>query len=123
MPATLSLPFDVARRGGSAARSQGRLGATCRSRTADLDGAQAATGLVEERERGRGGATGAPLVEERERGRGGATLDQVILGAWDELTAHASVACPVCRGKMVPRYGSEPVPVGGRCRRCGTTLG
>jgi hypothetical protein len=107
MPATLSLPFDVARRGGSADRSQGRLGATCRSRTADLDGAQAATGLV----------------DERERGRGGATLDQVILGAWDELTAHASVACPVCRGKMVPRYGSEPVPVGGRCRRCGTTLG
>jgi tRNA(Ile2) C34 agmatinyltransferase TiaS len=53
----------------------------------------------------------------------GRTLDDVLVSAWEELTGHASVACPVCRGTMEPRYGSESRPVGGRCRRCGSTLG
>jgi hypothetical protein len=51
------------------------------------------------------------------------TLDDLISGAWQELCAHHSVACPVCGGSMAPRYGSGARPVGGRCRRCGSALG
>ena len=51
------------------------------------------------------------------------TLDHVISGVWDELAAHRTVTCPVCRGQMAPRYGSGSHPVGGRCRRCGSSLG
>jgi hypothetical protein len=53
---------------------------------------------------------------------GGPTLDDVVSGAWEELTAHAVVACPLCDGKLVPEYGSHARPIGGRCRNCGTTL-
>jgi hypothetical protein len=58
--------------------------------------------------------------------RGGETprrLDEVLTGAWDGLAAHHSVTCPVCSGSMAPRYGSGAQPVGGRCTRCGSTLG
>jgi hypothetical protein len=55
--------------------------------------------------------------------RGRATLDDVLVAVWDGLAAHHSVACPVCSGSMAPRYGSGAQPVGGRCRRCGSTLG
>ena len=55
--------------------------------------------------------------------RGGQTLDDVLSSAWDGLAAHRSVTCPVCHGSMAPRYGSGAQPVGGRCRRCGSTLG
>jgi hypothetical protein len=55
--------------------------------------------------------------------RGGLTLDDVLSAAWEGLAAHSSVTCPVCSGSMAPRYGSGPQPVGGRCRRCGSTLG
>lgn len=51
------------------------------------------------------------------------TLDDHISGAWEDLVGHRSVTCPVCTGPMVPRYGSGARPVGGRCRRCGSTLG
>jgi hypothetical protein len=51
------------------------------------------------------------------------TLDHLISGVWDELSAHRTVSCPVCHGQMAPRYGSAALPVGGRCRRCGSTLG
>jgi hypothetical protein len=150
MPSTLTLPFDVAvpRRDEPTDRSRGRLGAPRRGRPARPDDGrcrpQSAAPLVEDPVRERGEATGEPSVATSEppvaesvrecgevtgvplvagAAHGGATLDQVILGAWNELTAHTAVACPVCRGKMVPRYGSESLPVGGRCRRCGTTLG
>jgi hypothetical protein len=53
----------------------------------------------------------------------GDTLDHLISTVWDELTAHRTVSCPVCHGHMAPRYGSGAVPVGGRCRRCGSSLG
>jgi hypothetical protein len=56
-------------------------------------------------------------------GRGGRTLDEVIVGVWEDLTAHHAAACPVCGGSMRPRYGSGPTPVGGRCSGCGSTLG
>jgi hypothetical protein len=51
------------------------------------------------------------------------TLDDLVLGVWEGLSSHHTVTCPVCRGKMDPRYGSGARPVGGRCRRCGSTLG
>jgi hypothetical protein len=53
---------------------------------------------------------------------GGPTLDEVVSGAWEELTAHAVVECLLCAGELVPEYGSHARPIGGRCRRCGTTL-
>jgi hypothetical protein len=55
--------------------------------------------------------------------RGRLTLDEVLSAAWDGLAAHHSVTCPVCSGSMAPRYGSGAKPVGGRCTRCGSTLG
>ena len=53
---------------------------------------------------------------------GGPTLDDVVAGAWEELTAHAVVECPLCDGELVPEYGSHARPIGGRCRNCRTTL-
>jgi hypothetical protein len=53
---------------------------------------------------------------------GGPTLDAVVSGAWEELTAHAVVDCPLCEGELVPEYGSHARPIGGRCRSCGTRL-
>jgi tRNA(Ile2) C34 agmatinyltransferase TiaS len=55
--------------------------------------------------------------------RGGLTLDELIVGVWEGLAAHHTVACPVCGGAMTPRPGSGPAPVGGRCRDCGSALG
>ena len=54
--------------------------------------------------------------------REGRTLEDVISGAWEELSAHRTAACPICTGVIEPRYGSGPSPVGGRCRRCRTEL-
>jgi hypothetical protein len=51
------------------------------------------------------------------------TLDEVLSGVWEGLSSHHTVTCPVCSGKMTPRYGSGARPVGGRCQRCGSTLG
>jgi hypothetical protein len=53
---------------------------------------------------------------------GGPTLDDLIVGAWEGLTAQASVACPVCGGEMEPEYGAHTRPVGGYCDSCGTVL-
>jgi len=54
--------------------------------------------------------------------REGPTLEDVLSGAWEELSAHRAAACLVCNGAMEPRYGSGPSAVGGRCRRCRTEL-
>ncbi len=51
------------------------------------------------------------------------TLDDLVTGVWEGLSTHHTVTCPVCSGKMTPRYGSGARPVGGRCGRCGSTLG
>jgi hypothetical protein len=56
-------------------------------------------------------------------GRGRRTLDDLIVGVWEDLTAHHAVDCLVCGGPMRPRYGSGAAPVGGRCAQCGSTLG
>ena len=55
--------------------------------------------------------------------REGPTLEDVLSGAWEELSAHRAAACPICDGVMEPRYGSGPSAVGGRCRGCRTELG
>ena len=54
--------------------------------------------------------------------REGPTLEDVLSGAWEELSAHRAAACPICDGVIEPRYGSGPSPVGGRCRSCRTEL-
>ena len=54
--------------------------------------------------------------------REGRTLEDVLSGAWEDLTAHRTATCPICDGAMEPRYGSGPSAVGGRCRSCRTEL-
>ena len=76
-----------------------------------------------------GGASDAPGGDTRHdappaaEGRGRRTLDELIVGVWEDLTAHHAAACPVCGEAMRPRYGSGPAPVGGRCTGCGSTMG
>jgi hypothetical protein len=55
--------------------------------------------------------------------REGRTLEDVLSGAWEDLTAHRAATCPICTGLMEARYGSGPFAVGGRCRDCGSELG
>jgi len=50
--------------------------------------------------------------------REGRTLEDVISGAWEDLTAHRTAACPICSAEMTPRYGSGASAVGGRCTKC-----
>lgn len=65
------------------------------------------------------GDDGAPILVRDAR----QTLDDLIVGAWEGLSAHRSVECPVCRGTVRPRYGaSATAPLGGRCDDCDTTL-
>lgn len=52
----------------------------------------------------------------------GRTLEDLLLGAWEDLSAHRAATCPVCDGAMEPRYGSGPSAVGGRCRDCRSDL-
>jgi hypothetical protein len=54
--------------------------------------------------------------------REGRTLEDVLCGAWEDLTAHRTAACPICDGAMEPRYGAGPSAVGGRCRSCRTEI-
>ncbi len=54
---------------------------------------------------------------------GGATLDDLVSGAWEGLSAAASsTACPVCRGELEARWSAGAGVVGGRCRDCGSEL-
>ena len=54
---------------------------------------------------------------------GGPTLDDLVVGVWEGLAASRTVACLACgEASMTPRYSAGPVPVGGRCRNCGTTI-
>ena len=56
------------------------------------------------------------------RGYGERALDDVIVRAWEELTAHRTVRCPVCGGEMDPEYGAQARPIAGRCKSCHATL-
>jgi hypothetical protein len=59
---------------------------------------------------------------ELDRVYGERALDDVIVQAWEELTAHRGVACPVCGGEMEPEYGARARPICGRCTSCRATL-
>ena len=75
-----------------------------------------------QRRRPPGLATGCDAVFPRSAD--GPTLDDVIVGAWEDLSAHRTVTCPLCTaGAMRPRYGGGPGAAGGRCEDCGTVLG
>ena len=50
------------------------------------------------------------------------TLDDLIVGAWEGLTARVAVACPICGGEMKPAYGAHTRPVAGICDSCDTVL-
>jgi hypothetical protein len=50
------------------------------------------------------------------------TLDELLAGVWEGLTAHQLVCCPVCGDDMQPDYGAHALPIGGRCRGCAATL-
>lgn len=67
-------------------------------------------------DRGQAPAPAAPRVG------GGPTLDDLLTGTWETLTAGRTATCPLCAGPMEPRYAAGPVPVGGRCGRCATEL-
>jgi hypothetical protein len=55
--------------------------------------------------------------------RGEATLDDVLSGAWEGLSAAtSSTACPVCHGELAPRWSAGAGVVGGRCRDCGSEM-
>jgi hypothetical protein len=91
-----------------------------------LDTPPAAVGPADREDGGERGAPGedprrdAPPAAE---GRGRRTLDDLVVGVWEDLSAHHAATCPVCTGPMHPRYGSGAAPVGGRCTNCGSTLG
>ncbi len=50
------------------------------------------------------------------------TLDEVLGGVWEGLTAQEVVVCPVCAGSMKPQYGPHALPIGGRCQSCDSAL-
>ncbi len=50
------------------------------------------------------------------------SLDDVLVGAWEDLLADHRAACPVCTGPLEARFAAGPRPVAGRCRSCGSSL-
>jgi hypothetical protein len=50
------------------------------------------------------------------------TLDQLLTGVWEGLTARGSAACPLCSAPMGAEYAAHARPVGGRCDSCGSRL-
>jgi hypothetical protein len=89
-----------------------------------LDAPAPLVGAGDERDAQRGRRGGEPSrhAPRAAEGRGRRTLDELIVGVWEDLSARHAVACPVCGDAMIPRYGSGPAPVGGRCSGCRSTL-
>ena len=89
-----------------------------------LDAPVASAGAGGERDDERGARGGEPdrHAPRAAEGRGRRTLDELIVGVWEDLHAHHAATCPMCGEAMMPRYGSGPAPVGGRCASCGTSL-
>jgi tRNA(Ile2) C34 agmatinyltransferase TiaS len=56
------------------------------------------------------------------RASGAPTLDALLVEVWNDVTAGAHAECPVCAGRMQPRWSAGAGVVGGRCDDCGTTL-
>ena len=47
------------------------------------------------------------------------TLDELLVGAWEDLRTAAAADCPVCGGTMLSRRGAGPA---GACEDCGASL-
>jgi tRNA(Ile2) C34 agmatinyltransferase TiaS len=53
----------------------------------------------------------------------GQSLGQLLARTLSSVREHRDAVCPVCHGRMAPRYGAAGVePLGGRCADCGATL-
>ena len=50
------------------------------------------------------------------------TLDALLVEAWNDVSTGAPAECPVCAGRMEPRWSAGAGVVGGRCEDSGTTL-
>jgi tRNA(Ile2) C34 agmatinyltransferase TiaS len=50
------------------------------------------------------------------------TLERVIGDTWQALEHEFAAECPLCHGRMHPRWSAGAGIVGGRCEDCGTTL-
>ena len=50
------------------------------------------------------------------------TLEDLVLGAWEELAVARTASCPLCAGALVPRFGAGARPVGARCGSCATEV-
>jgi len=64
------------------------------------------------------GVDGAASVQPVATRGGDATLDELLVGAWEGLSARRPVTCPVCSGPMNPRAGAAI----GACGDCGSQL-
>jgi hypothetical protein len=47
------------------------------------------------------------------------TLDELLVGAWEDLRTAAATDCPVCGGTMLSRRGAGPA---GSCEDCAAEL-
>ncbi|MDQ3632285.1 MAG: hypothetical protein M3417_13650 [Actinomycetota bacterium] len=74
--------------------------------------------LRTERVAGAGAGAGAASTEVVAPRGGEATLDELLVGAWEGLSAHRPVACPICTEPMLACAG----PAGGDCGTCGSRL-
>lgn len=63
-------------------------------------------------------AAGTAVVQIAVPRGGEATLDELLVGAWEGLSARRPVDCPVCRARMDPHAGAA----GGACGGCGSRL-
>jgi hypothetical protein len=50
------------------------------------------------------------------------TLDELLVCAWEGLTAQRATECLVCGDDLEPVYGVHARPTLGRCRGCGSEL-
>jgi hypothetical protein len=60
-------------------------------------------------------ATARPAARlfEPQRPDGGVTLEERLLGVWEDLTRHGHAGCPVCGGRMQVAHA---------CEACGSEL-
>jgi hypothetical protein len=67
-----------------------------------------------------------PVASEVAPGSEPSTLEDALLGAWEDLDSRGRAECLVCGGSLeVPEAGSPTAAgvVGGECSACGATLG
>ncbi len=75
------------------------------------------TGARSDRSGSPSGAAWAPSPA-----RGGLTLDELITGVWEGLSAGQTVRCPACDGPLRPAGESGSRRAGGTCGDCGSHL-